>query len=230
VREVGEPARDDVADALGDCEASLGGELRPDALEGEQTHDLADEERVALGLLVDRGDQRCRSDLRRCQLDVLRDLALAQPAKRHPTRHRLARDLGQRLDQRPPGNRVDIAVGGEQEDVRRAKLAGEEPQHRLTRSAAIGLALAALTAPTAAAQQQDLRTPDARDAASVGQTRPDLRSPDTRDAAGGRGTFSAPHVTVIKVPQSTPSAGGMDWGDAGIGAGALLALIALSQD
>ena len=31
--------------------------------------------------------------------------------------------------------------------------------HRLTRSAAIGLALAALTAPTAAAQQQDFRTP-----------------------------------------------------------------------
>ena len=98
--------------------------------------------------------------------------------------------------------------------------------HRLTRSAAVGLALAALTAPTAAAQQQDLRSPDARDAASVGQTPPDLRSPDTRDAAAGRGTFSAPH-TVIKVPQSTPSAGGMDWDDAGIGAGALLALIAL---
>lgn len=99
--------------------------------------------------------------------------------------------------------------------------------HRLTRSAAIGLALAALTAPTAAAQQQDLRTPDARDAASVGQTPPDLRSADARDAAAGRGTFSAPQVTVIKVPQSTPSAGGMDWGDAGIGAGAILALIAL---
>ncbi|MEA2278752.1 MAG: hypothetical protein QOC78_3712 [Solirubrobacteraceae bacterium] len=99
--------------------------------------------------------------------------------------------------------------------------------HRLTRSAAIGLALAALTAPTAAAQQQDFRTPDARDAVSVGQTPPDLRSPDTRDAAAGRGTFNAPQVIVIKVPQSTPSAGGMDWGDAGIGAGALLALIAL---
>jgi hypothetical protein len=98
--------------------------------------------------------------------------------------------------------------------------------HRLTHSAVIGLALAALTAPTAAAQQQDFRTPDARDTVSVGQT-PDLRSPDTRDAAAGRGTFSAPHVTVIKVPQSTPSPGGMDWGDAGIGAGALLALIAL---
>jgi hypothetical protein len=100
--------------------------------------------------------------------------------------------------------------------------------HRLTRSAAIGLALAALAAPTATAQQQDLRSPDARDAALAAQTPPrDLRSPDTRDAAAGRGTFNAPHVTVINVPQSTPTAGGMHWADAGIGAGALLALITL---
>jgi hypothetical protein len=45
---------------------------------------------------------------------------------------------------------------------------------------------------------------------------PDLRSPDTRDAAARRGTFSAPHVTVMKVRQPTPSASGMDWGEAGI--------------
>jgi hypothetical protein len=94
--------------------------------------------------------------------------------------------------------------------------------HRLTRSAALGLALAALAAPTAAAQQQqDLRSPDTRDAAQIPQ---DLRSPDTRDAAAGRGTFSAPQVTVIKVPQPAPSAGGIDWGDAGIGAGAAIGL------
>lgn len=53
--------------------------------------------------------------------------------------------------------------------------------HRLTRSAALGLALAALAAPTAAAQQA-------------------LRSPDTRD----------------------------EWGDAGIGASAMLSLIPLA--
>jgi hypothetical protein len=40
-------------------------------------------------------------------------------------------------------------------------------QHRLTRSAALAAAVAALAAPTAAAQQ-------------------DLRNPDTRDAAAGR--------------------------------------------
>jgi hypothetical protein len=101
--------------------------------------------------------------------------------------------------------------------------------HRLTRSAALGLTLAALTAPTAAAQQQqDLRSPDTRDAARAAQIPRDLRSPDTRDAAAGRGTFSAPQVTVIKVPQPAPSAGGIDWGDAGIGAGAAIGLTLLA--
>jgi hypothetical protein len=118
--------------------------------------------------------------------------------------------------------------------------------HRLTRSAALGLALAALAAPTAAAaQQQDLRSPDTRDAAraaqsptgslpwayggpQVAQISRDLRSPDTRDAAAGRGTFSAPQVTVIKVPQPAPSAGGIDWGDAGIGAGAAIGVTLLA--
>jgi hypothetical protein len=100
---------------------------------------------------------------------------------------------------------------------------------RLTRSAAIGLTLAALAAPTAAAQQ-DLRTPDARDAARAaetrhGQPRQDLRSPDAHDAADGRGTFSAPEVTVVKVTEPSHPGGGLDWGDAGIGAGSMLGLI-----
>ena len=99
--------------------------------------------------------------------------------------------------------------------------------HRVTRSAAVGLALAALAASTATAQQQDLRSPDTRDAARAAQTPRDLRSPDSRDDAAGRGTFSAPQVTVVKVPQRAPSAGGIDWGDAGIGAAAMLGLIVL---
>lgn len=142
---------------------------------------------------------------------------------------------------------------------------------RLTRSAALGLALAALAAPTAAAQQdlrspdtrdaaegyappppssiaagtgsayEDLRSPDTRDAAEgyapsptsaiVSSPAQDLRSPDSRDAAAGRGTFNSPEVTVVKVPEPSPapsSGGGLDWGDAGIGAGGLLGLILLA--
>ena len=120
--------------------------------------------------------------------------------------------------------------------------------HRLTRSTALGLVLAALAVPTAAAMpvdpvspsqtsgpagtasptpSQDLRNPDNVDpAASPWQ---DLRAPDVRDAAEGRGTFTAPAVTVVEAPEPAPAVSDrIEWGDAGIGAGALLGLIVLS--
>jgi len=52
----------------------------------------------------------------------------------------------------------------------------------------------------------------------------DLRSPDAKAAAAdpGRMTYATP--TVIKVGSS----GGFDWGDAGIGAGGALAVVALA--
>jgi hypothetical protein len=83
--------------------------------------------------------------------------------------------------------------------------------NRLSRKAAIGLALAALAVvPQAAFAYQD------------------LRSPDARDAAAGRGSFNSPEETVVKLAQPSPSSdGGLDWGDAGIGAGALLGLLLL---
>jgi hypothetical protein len=108
--------------------------------------------------------------------------------------------------------------------------------HRLfTHTAALGLAVAAVAAPVAAAQQ-DLRSPDAADAAvtALGQRvhdpqAQDFRSPDARDTAAGRGTFTAPRVTVVKVAETPQvSSGGFDWGDAGIGAGGVLALVLIA--
>jgi hypothetical protein len=104
--------------------------------------------------------------------------------------------------------------------------------HRLIRSAALGLTVALLAAPAAGAVPADLRGPDARDAAkaaAVQQDRPrqDLRTPDARDQAAGRGTFNAPEVTVVKVAEPAPAApgGGLDWADAGLGAGGMLGLV-----
>ena len=80
----------------------------------------------------------------------------------------------------------------------------------------------------------DMRSPDARvagapEAVPVGT---DLRSPDTRDAGEGRGTFNAPDVMVVKLDEPAPAplstSDGLDWGDAGIGAGILGALAALA--
>jgi hypothetical protein len=101
---------------------------------------------------------------------------------------------------------------------------------RPSHSLALAAALLALAIPTASAQQ-DLRSPDAQDAASRAagaqqpQPKQDLRSPDARDAADAG---SAPNVTVVRVDESSPSSSGLDWADAGIGAGGVLGLTLVS--
>jgi hypothetical protein len=92
--------------------------------------------------------------------------------------------------------------------------------HHITRSLAIALAVGAATAPAAAAQQ-DLRSPDARDAALRPERVQDLRSPDARDAADGRGMDTAPIVEIVEV--AAPS--GFDWSDAALGAAAGIGLV-----
>jgi hypothetical protein len=98
--------------------------------------------------------------------------------------------------------------------------------HRII-SVVVGLAVAALATSPAAAQQ-DLRSPDTRDSAFTSpmwNSMQDLRSPDARDAGSDRGMPKAPEVTVVKVPEPVPvSAGGFDWGDAGLGAAVMLML------
>ena len=101
--------------------------------------------------------------------------------------------------------------------------------HRFARTATLALALTAMAATPAAAAPQDhspaANPPDTAD--ELGETQ-DFRSADARDAADGRGTFNAPDVTVVRVAQpSTSPSDGLDWGDAGIGAGGLLGLILL---
>jgi hypothetical protein len=103
--------------------------------------------------------------------------------------------------------------------------------HRITRTAGIALSIAALAAPSALADNppQSLVSPDAQDAGRG--TSQSLVSPDAQDAAGGRGTFSAPQVTVVKVPSvatDNGSGGGIQWTDAGVGAGGMLGVILLA--
>jgi hypothetical protein len=76
-------------------------------------------------------------------------------------------------------------------------------------------------------QYSDLRSPDARDAATAStQTAyQDLRSPDARDVGREPVTVQIPEpvVQIHEVPGS-----GFDWGDAGIGAAGLLALLSIT--
>jgi hypothetical protein len=88
---------------------------------------------------------------------------------------------------------------------------------------------------------RDLRSPDARDAAREVVSTPevdklstavrsDLRSPDARDAAKNvvityePGKVSTPSEQVSQLPSN-----GFDWGDAGIGAAGMLALVAVAS-
>lgn len=72
---------------------------------------------------------------------------------------------------------------------------------------------------------QDLRSPDARDAAETAkiEVAQDLRSPDARDA----GLPQAPTPDTVVEIREIPSTG-FDWGDAGIGAAGILALLSIA--
>ena len=72
---------------------------------------------------------------------------------------------------------------------------------------------------------QDLRSPDARDAKTepVTQVAQDLRSPDARDAGRPPAQAPTPVVDIREAPGS-----GFDWGDAGIGAAGLLAMLSIA--
>ena len=89
----------------------------------------------------------------------------------------------------------------------------------------------AFAAPTASALQ-DLVSPDARDAGPVTHNpieSTDLRSADAQDAAANLSLRSYRTPTIIEVASPTPPApSGFDWGDAGIGAGGTLAIIAIT--
>ena len=71
---------------------------------------------------------------------------------------------------------------------------------------------------------QDLRSPDARDAATAASVPQDLRSPDARDA--GRPPAVATPTTVVAVREVPVS--GFDWGDAAIGAAVILGISSIA--
>jgi hypothetical protein len=98
---------------------------------------------------------------------------------------------------------------------------------RSTHAVTLGLVLAAL-APATAMAGQDLRSPDARDPFTAPASATDLRAPDTRDAADGRSASGSPSVLVVRLGQHRSASSGMDWGDAGIGAGGALVVLALA--
>jgi hypothetical protein len=93
--------------------------------------------------------------------------------------------------------------------------------HHTARTVVTALAVSAVLAPAASAQQQDLRSPDTRDAAERAGHVQDLRMPDTQDFAAGRGLEHAPVVEFVDVPH----ADGFDWTDAALGAATAIGIV-----
>jgi hypothetical protein len=109
-------------------------------------------------------------------------------------------------------------------------------------------------AASAGNEYQDLRSPDAKDAALQAQSSQqgqDLRSPDAADAAAHRGIYEQEKPYVLTRDYGSPDAAdaardlqpvnipapvvevnepstGFDWGDAGIGAAGMLALFSIA--
>jgi hypothetical protein len=98
--------------------------------------------------------------------------------------------------------------------------------HRLTRTAAVTVALAAAAVPAASAEPIDAARGGIHYPTPAPEPPQDLRHADTRDYAEGRGTYNSPDVVVVKAPAATESVatGGVDWQDVGIGAGGMLSL------
>ena len=115
------PTGDDIPDALRNCNASL---------ERKQAHGLTDEERIAIGLLVQGRDQLRGRELRRGELHVLGDVVLAQPGERDASGDRLASDLDEHRGECVRRSRIDVAKGAEQQHAGRAELAGEVLQEQ----------------------------------------------------------------------------------------------------
>jgi hypothetical protein len=117
------------------------------------------------------------------------------------------------------------------------------PKHIQAGAVASLLAALSLAGPAHAAQQ-DLRSPDARDAATAhaqqraenltgGVRAPDLRTPDARDSATPVAATPVAATPVARTPHAPTvveinSAQGFDWASAGIGAGGGIALVVMA--
>jgi hypothetical protein len=111
-----------------------------------------------------------------------------------------------------------------------AVLAVGLPSAALAKPGPLGLETAEETSPPPVVQSSnDLRSPDARDAAvlSTAIAAQDLRSPDAREAGTTgslAGTVSSPDTAPAAV-QAVTTDDGFEWSSAGIGAAAMLAIV-----
>ena len=119
---------DDHADPRRDAQMRSG--LGETALGVEQAHHLGDEERIALGLGMDRLHQPRRRLDARGALDVARQVGLVQARQLDLGGLRLANQLGERGDERSLEGGIHVAEGAEHEQATPGQLASDEAQQQ----------------------------------------------------------------------------------------------------
>ena len=126
----------------------------------------------------------------------------------------------------PPPSSIAESAGPAYQDLRSpdARDAGQQVQTQVAQDLRSPDARDAKTEPVTQVAQ-DLRSPDARDAGEAAkiEVAQDLRSPDARDAALPEAPTPDTVVEIREVPST-----GFDWGDAGIGAAGILALLSIA--
>ena len=106
------------------------------ALLGHQVHDFREEERVALGLLVDAGDELASRLAPGRRREVGAHLRFLEAVENHTLESALAIELGERLGERMGARQLGVAVGADDEQAHVRELAREvleKQQRRLVR-------------------------------------------------------------------------------------------------
>lgn len=101
---------------------------------GEVAQDLADEERIALGLAVDRLGEGPRGLLLADRVDERLHLVAVETTQEGPLVEVLAAERGDRIGERVRSVELDVAVRAHDQDALAAQVAGEvleEQQRRL---------------------------------------------------------------------------------------------------
>ena len=120
-REPAEAVPDHLAHALGQGRPpGRGPRLVETPFGGEQPDELADEERVALGLSVHGSRESVAGGLARDQLDDAGHLGQLKPSDPHEASDGLAPQLGHGCPQRIAVSRLDVAVGPDEHQARLA--------------------------------------------------------------------------------------------------------------
>jgi hypothetical protein len=107
-------------------------------------------------------------------------------------------------------------------------------RQRLATGLVIALGSAAAVAPAVADVGQDLRSPDAVEAAGAPSTPTapaagqDLRSPDAADLSAPAAAVATAEPVVVRSSLEPSTTTGFDWGSAAIGAAGTVGLIAVS--